>query len=269
MNEAIFTEIDGIYKISVPFKADTALSVFDVGYHKTPPKHKYGPAVRPYFLLHLIKSGKGAIERNGEVTPLSAGEMFLIYPDETTLYYSDETDPLEYRWISFYGSKAEELIQKTTPFLHSTYQRSGYMVLKTALERKIGDEIGLLATLFEVLNCIKFLPENNAEPDAVATAVRYIEDNYFNPFDVSELSKQLNYSRAYFSTLFKNQTGETPYHYLNKIRMEHAKEYLKISKKPIEEIAFSVGFSSLDRFSTLFKKYEGVSPLAFRKKFYL
>ncbi len=254
--------------MSIPRQKDAVLNVFDVGYHKTPPKHRCGPVVRPYFLLHLIKSGKGAIERNGEVTPLSAGEMFLIYPDETTVYYSSEEDPLEYRWISFYGSTAKALVEETTPVLHSAYQESGYIALKRALDGRICDKVGLLTTLFEVLNSIKVLPKKQEKGDVVAVAVRYLEENYFHSFEISELAEQLHYSRSYFSTLFQKETGETPYRYLNKVRMSHAKEYLRETKKPIEEIALSVGFSSLARFSSLFKQQEGISPLAYRKRFH-
>ncbi len=262
----LITKSNTIYNIYIPQKKDTPLHVFDVGYHKTPPLHKYGPAVRPYFLLHLIERGKGAIERGGKVTPLNAGDMFLILPEETTLYYSDEKEPLEYYWISFYGEYARALVQKTTPLLHSRYQKSGLIALKGTLEGEIQDDIGLLNVLFEVLNSIKVLPEAPTKTDVVATALRYLEENYFNAFDITQLCKHLNYSRAYFSTVFKERTGESPYHYLNKVRLSHAKAYLEKSEMSVGEIALSVGFSSIERFSALFKKYEGVSPLAYRKR---
>ena len=44
-----------------------------------------------------------------------------------------------------------------------------------------------------------------------------------------------------------------------------AKEFLKNTSRSIEEIAYAVGFTSLQRFSDMFKKYVGVSPLTFRK----
>ncbi len=253
--------------IRIPKKENVPVYVFDLGYHKTPPSHRYGPAVRQYYLLHLIKSGKGAIERNGEKTLLSAGQMFLIYPEETTVYYSDENDPLEYCWIGFYGDYAKTLIEQTTPHLNSNFEMGGYIAIKNAVDSNVSDSIGLLNVLFRALNSIKVIPEKQPEPDVVAVALRYLEENYFNSFDVTELSSQLGYSRAYFSTLFKNRTGETPYNYLNKIRIKHAKDYLEKTDKSVEEIALSVGFSSLDRFSAFFKTSEKISPLAYRKSY--
>ena len=60
-------------------------------------------------------------------------------------------------------------------------------------------------------------------------------------------------------------TGETPYHYLTKLRITRAQTYLQSSALSVEEIAYSVGFSSLQRFSEMFKKECGVSPLQYRK----
>ncbi len=253
--------------MSIPRQKDTLLSVFDIGYQKTPPKHRCGPSVRPYFLLHLIKSGRGAIERGGRVTPLAAGDMFFIYPEETTLYYSSEEEPLEYRWISFYGTEARALVEATTPLLHATYQESGYIALKRALEGEICDKVGLLTTLFEVLNSVKLVPQKRDGGDVIAVAVQYLEENYFHSFQIADLAKQLHYSRSYFSTLFEKETGETPYGYLNTVRLTRAKEYLLQTNMSVEEIALSVGFSSLARFSSYFKVREGISPLAYRKGF--
>ena len=67
------------------FQPTDPIRVFEIGHHKTSPSHSFGPAVRPYFLLHFIESGEGYIERNGVKQHLSAGNAFLIRPDEVTL----------------------------------------------------------------------------------------------------------------------------------------------------------------------------------------
>ena len=36
------------------FSPTDPIRVFEMGMHKTPPKHAFGPAVRPYYLLHLV-----------------------------------------------------------------------------------------------------------------------------------------------------------------------------------------------------------------------
>ena len=251
--------------VSPLFGTDDPVRIFDVGYHKTPPLHCFGPAVRPYYLLHLIEKGRGYVLRNGERTELSAGDAFLIKPEEVTLYCSDEKEPWEYRWISFEGSLAKMLLEKTTDKLFMKYQKSGIIALKTAFENRINDYMGCLNTLFEVLNSIKDARRGGDETDVITAAMHYIENNYFRAIDVGTLAMQMGFSRAYFTSIFSKRTGETPYGYLTKIRIRRAKEYLETRSYSVEEIAYSVGFSSVQRFSELFKKYTGVSPLQYRK----
>lgn len=252
--------------LSPAFDPDDPVYVFDVGYHETPPSHVFGPAIRPYYLLHLIEKGKGYIERGGVITRLSEGDAFLIRPDETTTYVSDREKPWVYSWISFHGSFASTLMARTTEKLCMKYQKSGLVALKNALTGEVNDTTGCLNVLFEVLNAIKSAPEPKpTEPDPIATALRYFETNYFQNIDVGTFASQIGFSRAYFSTLFSRQTGESPYGYLTKIRIEKAKEYLKNDVYSVEEIAYSVGFCSLQRFSEMFKKYTGLSPSHYRK----
>ena len=238
--------------------------MFELGCHKTPPAHAFGPAIRPYYLLHLIEKGEGYIERNGIKTHLSAGNAFLIRPDEVTLYCSDEDNPWEYVWIAFDGAFAKTLIERTTDKLCMEYQKSGLIALKTAMGRDNLDYLTCLNLLFEVLNAIKTASKTQ-EMDEISTALHYLENNYFCHISITALAAQFGFSRAYFSTLFVKRTGETPYDYLTKIRIERAKEYLKQGQHSIEEIAYSVGFTSLQRFSEAFKKRSGLSPLQYRK----
>lgn len=246
------------------FNPNAPVYVVDIGWHKTPPKHQFGPAVRPYYLLHLIVKGKGKLETRDKVYPLEAGSAFFIRPDETTTYCADEEQPWEYYWISFYGNHADQLAQITTNKRCMHYGKSGVIALQTALTGTISDDLEALHCLFTVLQSIH-KPLKQTAFDPVATATHYLESNYFREVDIGQLASQLGFSRAYFSTLFQKRTGESPYQYLTKIRLQKAKEYLRAGNLGVEEIAFSVGFSCVSRFSELFKKYEGVSPLQFRK----
>ncbi len=237
--------------------------VHDIGWHKTLPKHTYGPAVRPYYLLHLIESGKGEIERNGVVTPLSVGQAFLIHPNEVTTYRADKDEPWTYRWISFSGSFSKTLMDRTTNKLHIPYRQSGLLALKTALDNKIEDSLSFLNVLFQVLNSIKTL-KAPPQDDIVKSALHYIENNYFQEFDVFDLATTLGYSRSYFSSVFSKQTGTTPHRYLTQIRLKKAQQLLTETSLSVEEVAYSVGFASLQRFSESFKQHIGITPSQYR-----
>ena len=247
------------------FDISQPLYVCDIGYHKTPARHSYGPAIRPYYLLHLIESGSGVIERNGEITRLSAGECFLIRPNEITTYRADEQTPWTYYWIAFNGVFAKTLTEQVFSSLCPAYKRSALLTLKTAVERIEGDTVSCLNLLFGVLDGIA-RTEKTQETDVVATTLSYLEHNYFKNVSVSNLAQQYGYSRAHFTAMFSAKTGISPYRYLTNIRIEKAKELLLQGTYSVSEIAYSVGFSSVIRFSNTFKTYTGLSPTAYQKQ---
>ncbi len=247
------------------FDATHPLYVWDVGYHRTPPSHCYGPAVRPYYLIHLVEEGEGWVERNGQRTYLQAGDAFVIYPDEVVTYQSDERNPWTYAWIAFFGDFASSVMQGATTRLFPRFRKSGLLALKSSIEGEICDQIAALKVLFSVLDAIKS-ERKKEEKDVVSQAVQTIENNYFRNLDVSSLARSLHVSRAHFTTVFTQKIGESPYSYLTKIRIRKAEEFLTATSLSVTEIAYSVGFSSIERFSEMFKKYTSLSPLAYRKQ---
>lgn len=260
---------------SIYFDADKTHPVYvvDVGFHQTPAAHCFGPAVREYYLLHCIESGKGTMEREGTITHLQAGDAFLIRPGEITTYRADPDDPWRYYWIAFNGSFAKTLIESTTDRLCMPCQKSGLIALKNAIEQikqsKEADTVTTLHILFSVLESIKtkdVTAKQIKNTDAITLSMHYMEENYHKDVNVASLAAELGFSRSYFSTLFQKSTGETPYRYLTKIRLRRACAYLADRSLSIEEIAYSVGFSSLQRFSEMFKKEYGFSPLQYKKR---
>ena len=67
--------------------------------------------MRPHYLIHFIRSGKGTYLRKDEVHELSRGDAFLILPGETTKYIADEKEPWDYTWVAFDGTNAEALLR--------------------------------------------------------------------------------------------------------------------------------------------------------------
>mgnify|MGYP003294212068 CR=1 FL=1 len=90
-------------------------------------------------------------------------------------------------------------------------------------------------------------------------------DGNQNDISLDDISRYCNISTYYFSKLFKQETGENYVEYLNRIRIEHAKQMMNESDKSIKEICFSVGFSDPNYFSRAFKKYEGISPTEYKE----
>ena len=96
-------------------------------------------------------------------------------------------------------------------------------------------------------------------------ALRLIYDDEMESFNCHELAKKLNYSESYLRQIFKKVGKVSLQAKVNQIRLEKAKRLLRGTNESVTQIAFSVGFSDSNYFSTYFKKQTGLTPLAYRK----
>lgn len=94
----------------------------------------------------------------------------------------------------------------------------------------------------------------------------YIQQHYCDP-DLSNdrISEFCGMSSSYISRVFRKEMGDGVLNYINRTRIEAAKEILKNSSVRIEDVAAEVGILNANTFIRLFKKYEGVTPGAFKK----
>jgi signal transduction histidine kinase/AraC-like DNA-binding protein/CheY-like chemotaxis protein/ABC-type uncharacterized transport system substrate-binding protein len=93
-----------------------------------------------------------------------------------------------------------------------------------------------------------------------------IKDNLGNPdFSVEKLAEHLNISRVQLYRKVKALMGISISDYINNIRLEKAKSMLESTSLTIAEIAYTIGFSSPNYFSTAFKNMYGTPPGSFRK----
>ncbi|MBB6670569.1 response regulator transcription factor [Cohnella nanjingensis] len=92
-----------------------------------------------------------------------------------------------------------------------------------------------------------------------------IHRNYQENLKLESLADALGYNSAYLGKLFRNTTGDPFNTYLDKVRIEKAKELLDAGMK-VYEVAERVGYTQADYFRGKFQKYVGVPPTSYRKK---
>lgn len=98
-------------------------------------------------------------------------------------------------------------------------------------------------------------------------ALEYIEKHYADSsVTLNSVCTALAMSTSYFSSVFKNQTGETFIEALTKKRMEKAKILLEQGSLKTYEIAEAVGYSDAHYFSVAFKKTVGKTPTEYAKE---
>lgn len=106
--------------------------------------------------------------------------------------------------------------------------------------------------------------EENLEPPMIARAKAYIAEHQDDDLSLPEVAKAVNTSTFYFCKMFKKSTGINFTQYLNRVRVEKAKNLLQNPTARVSEIAYEVGFQSLTHFNRVFRKMTGQSPTEFR-----
>lgn len=97
--------------------------------------------------------------------------------------------------------------------------------------------------------------------------LEYVEDNYQNySLSLKDLSSAFNLSVSNASRTFKSVVKVNFYDYLCRIRMEKAKEYLRMVKFSTIEIANKVGYENDVSFRRAFFRYEGITPKEYLQK---
>jgi YesN/AraC family two-component response regulator len=99
----------------------------------------------------------------------------------------------------------------------------------------------------------------------VKRAVAYLHQNYTRPLTRWEIAEAIDVSANYFSHLFKQELGLSPWDYLNRFRVDQAKELLRRTDDSVKSIARQVGFNDQKYFSRVFHRLTGLSPSKFRE----
>ena len=98
------------------------------------------------------------------------------------------------------------------------------------------------------------------ESGSIGRAVQYIENNFYRNISLEEVSQVVHMNTAYFSTLFKKQTGKKYIDYVTDLRMEKARKLILNTDLKIVNIAEMVGYSSTKHFARIYKEKYGVTP---------
>ncbi|MFH5183621.1 response regulator [Paenibacillus sp. TAB 01] len=108
--------------------------------------------------------------------------------------------------------------------------------------------------------------QNRYSASAVTRAVRYIEERYAEQLSLQQVASHVHLNAAYFSHLFKKETGRSFVNFLIDLRMNKAKLLLSNTNLNVTEVSGMVGYDLPNYFAKLFKINTGLSPKEYRKQ---
>jgi len=101
----------------------------------------------------------------------------------------------------------------------------------------------------------------------IKKAQNWIEKYFNNNFQLDDVSSHVGMSIRNFKRRFKIATGDPPLVYIQKLRVDIAKNLLENRSSAIDEIARKVGYDDVGFFRKLFTRHTGISPSLYRQKF--
>lgn len=256
-----------------------SLSVYNTGYQLCQSGDSWGPGIRDHYLIHYVASGSGVYSINGLEYPVSAGQIFLTYPDTTVYYQADDSIPWEYYWVGFNGSDARMLLKQTDfskecPII-AIENGSDVKTLLLAIYSGRGtnsyEQARMVGNLYLFLS---YLIENSISPVAnraevssgyLRSAMDYIAGNYSSNISVEDTARSVGISRSGLYRIFMKHLGVSPVAYLTDFRIGQACTLLKTSNLSIESVAYSVGYEDPMYFSRVFKQNVGFTPRQYSK----
>jgi AraC-like DNA-binding protein len=143
--------------------------------------------------------------------------------------------------------------------LHAKYMRvvlSSPSVMGDSVEKVVSEELSPSADGTEAPEVV-----NEAESQAfIEKVTRIVAENLSDTeFNIDRLCREMAMSRTLFYIKLKSFTGKSPQDFIRVIRLERAASLLR-SGRSVADTATVTGFDNAKYFSTVFKKYFGVSP---------
>lgn len=237
------------------------LNPVQFGSEECAPGHFFGPAVRTYWLLHYVVSGKGTFNRASVTHCLQAGDIFVIPPYVETYYEADVRQPWSYIWVGFSldESPLQELLQNAV--IRCPGAGAIFEDMQRCRRMENGRSAFLSSRLWELMSLLQ--EQGKPVADYIDKALNCMHSEYMTGIGVQEIADRLNLDRSYFSSLFKERMGTSPREYLMRLRLEKAAELMVIHGEKPSTAGASVGYVDLYHFSKVFKQHFGMSPRAY------
>lgn len=255
------------------------LKIVDCGREACTPGHRYGPALRGYYLLHLVASGTGVFFNGERSMPVRPGQGFMIFPDDVTVYAADVRTPWEYLWVGFSGEESAGLvaaagITREKPIVDlGEYAATGLDICAAIGEDMAALELGEQAAVGGLLRLMAYVERGRRDAqrggqspvDSFRRARWAMRANYQRPdYHVEDVASFVGLSRSQLFRVFKAQSGLSPQQALAGLRLSRARQLLSSTDLTLTEVALSSGYASAARLGEVFRTALNTTPARYR-----
>lgn len=258
-----------------------SLRLVDSGESLCMPSQIYGPDQRTYYLMHTIVKGCGIFRNEYGTFPLRQGQAFFIFPQETTFYQADATNPWYYTWTGWQGIGSTYFLQTAgITREHPVLDLNNFSERIVATIRRIcqnatyysedaiTDAINkdALMHLFSLLAECQRGSRTNTPQQHYARAQWLIDNEQSdNPLTIESLAAAVGLSRSQLFRVFMHICGRSPKDELTRRRCEQAIRLIRETELSLDNIAVACCFSSAAHLCDTFRHAGYAKPSSYRK----
>ncbi|MDB5017041.1 MAG: AraC family transcriptional regulator [Mucilaginibacter sp.] len=230
---------------------------------------KHQPIIE--WILSMYQSG-------AEVASMCSGSYFLaeaglLSGRSCTSHWNDMDDiVLRYPDVNFLS---EMVITDQDGIYTSGGAFSSLNLILYLIDKFCGREVGIWASKMFSLDMDRirqshfavFKGQRQHKDDEILKAQTYIEENHHLQINIDEIAEHTNMSKRNFIRRFKKATKNTPFEYLQRVKIESAKKALEKGAQNINMLMYDAGYNDIKTFREVFKKITGLTPKDYRQKY--
>lgn len=226
-----------------------------------------------YIELLYVCDGAQHMKIDGLDFTVNKGELAVIFPDITHSYFSAEKEFADELLImcdpKLLGSLLPDIknhipdnpIVKSSDIDGETLFALSHLSPKSVFEVKFAYTLIILSNIINIL-ILKTIKKTSC--DLAYKIIEYVENNFAEDITRTSLAAMFNVNIYYISRMFKKYFNMNLRSYLGLVRSEHAASLIRMTDRPLTEIAFDSGFDSIRTFNRVFKDIYGISPSGFK-----
>jgi transcriptional regulator GlxA family with amidase domain len=112
-----------------------------------------------------------------------------------------------------------------------------------------------------------FTPRFTHSDEAIVKVQRWLQRTNARAITVGDMAKHARLEERTFLRRFKTATGMKPIEYAQRLRIDKARELLQFTRRPVDQIAYTVGYEDAAAFRRLFHRHIGLAPGDYRRRF--
>lgn len=258
------------------------LTFLSAGYEKCEKNHSWGPAIRDFYVVHFVSSGRCHYYLSDEHYKVEADQCFLIPPYMPVFYHADANESCTYSWIDFKGEDARSILERCGLSIeHPVMRINDIDEIRSIIQQCLACEehtdanaLRLQSLMLLIFSNLEMHGAGNSAPDIspeedalVSHAIDFIRDHISEGVEVNTVAKALFISRTSLFNAFKSIMSTSPQRFIQRARLSKACDYLVRTDMSIRDISKECGYANAFAFSRAFKKEYSLSPREYRQKY--